>query len=488
MKLFEMFATLSLDTSEFESGATEAITQSGEIEKAINSISTDGIDTEIAALDREIASLDNEIHSLEMADLDDDIAASNKEIKSLEADIQNAEKRAAFMQNVVATAVAVGKDLAMEAIEFLWDFAGESLDYVAESGTEIGNQLKQTRADFSITAEALKMNVGTALAPIAMRFYDLAAAMTGVTAADRVNVVMSQLDSYTFENLQAVEGNLRNIFGEFEKWDPSKIEEKLSFSDMTAGLESQIEYWNEYNRVIQSLQSRGIDSNLLATYADGSQGSLAMLQTLETATDAELETLNSTYAALETARSEAATTISNAQLEADASVDEMVGTIARLATEVSVEDAGANVFDAAQGIVDSLSGQYPNIAQWVDNINAKLGTLGSAVHVSPSGEENGGGVDRRFAVGIDYVPADDYPALLHEGEAVLTKAEATAWRRGESGGSGDLSWLPGAISASVREAIRGMAVNMNGERVGDIVTDTVSQNLAQRAWEERYST
>lgn len=91
-------------------------------------------------------------------------------------------------------------------------------------------------------------------------------------------------------------------------------------------------------------------------------------------------------------------------------------------------------------------------------------------------------------VGMDYVPRDNYLASLHEGEAVLTKAEATAWRRGETGGSGDLSWLPGAISASVRDAVRGMAVNMNGERVGNIVTDTVSQNLAQRAWEERYST
>lgn len=92
------------------------------------------------------------------------------------------------------------------------------------------------------------------------------------------------------------------------------------------------------------------------------------------------------------------------------------------------------------------------------------------------------------AVGLDYVPYNNYLSRLHEGEAVLTKAEATAWRRGESGGSGDLSWLPGAISASVRDAVRGMAVNMNGERVGNIVTDTVSQNLAQRAWEERYST
>lgn len=91
-------------------------------------------------------------------------------------------------------------------------------------------------------------------------------------------------------------------------------------------------------------------------------------------------------------------------------------------------------------------------------------------------------------VGMPYVPRDNYLVRLHEGERVLTKEENAAQRRGETGSSVDLSWLPGAISASVREAMRGMAVNMNGERVGDIVTDTVSQNLAQRAWEERYST
>ncbi|MBQ8653971.1 MAG: hypothetical protein IJ507_03460, partial [Clostridia bacterium] len=34
------------------------------------------------------------------------------------------------------------------------------------------------------------------------------------------------------------------------------------------------------------------------------------------------------------------------------------------------------------------------------------------------------------ATGLDYVPFNDYRARLHEGEAVLTKLEATEWRRG----------------------------------------------------------
>ena len=35
----------------------------------------------------------------------------------------------------------------------------------------------------------------------------------------------------------------------------------------------------------------------------------------------------------------------------------------------------------------------------------------------------------RFKVGLDYVPEDDFPALLHKGEMVLTAEEAEAYRR-----------------------------------------------------------
>lgn len=39
----------------------------------------------------------------------------------------------------------------------------------------------------------------------------------------------------------------------------------------------------------------------------------------------------------------------------------------------------------------------------------------------------------RLKVGLDYVPVDDYPAILHEGEAVLTKEENAEYRRNIKG-------------------------------------------------------
>lgn len=487
MKLFEMFATLSLDTSEFESGATKAIAQSGEIEKAINNISTESIDAEIAALDREIASLDNEIasldneiHNLEMANLDAEIASWGAGISDIQSDLDTMDEKASVTQGIIQGLTEVGLELVENALSAMVQFAGESLDYVAESGTEIGNNLKQTRDDFAITTDALKMKVGTALAPIVTAFYDLAESLTGVTSADKVNVMLGQLDSYTFQNLQTVKTSLEGIFGLFEKVERDNSE-VMSVEGMTEALQSQIDYWREYNTMLSVLQSRGVSDSFLSQFADGSQESYNTLMSLSKASDEEIATLEETQDKLESYRNAAAQVISDAQLQVDENVSTMMDTIARLATEVSTEDAGQNVFAAAQGIIESLSSQYPNIEIWVNKINTKLGELGS---MGVTGLVEEGYLSLKapsgppYATGLDYVPYNEFPALLHEGEAVLTKAEATAWRRGETTAAPqEIDY--NLLGRSVASAVAGMSVQMDGRTVGLIVTPTVSKEIAR---------
>lgn len=48
------------------------------------------------------------------------------------------------------------------------------------------------------------------------------------------------------------------------------------------------------------------------------------------------------------------------------------------------------------------------------------------------------GADGSHAMGLSYVPFDGYRAILHEGEAVLTKAENREYREGVSGGGGNI--------------------------------------------------
>ena len=88
----------------------------------------------------------------------------------------------------------------------------------------------------------------------------------------------------------------------------------------------------------------------------------------------------------------------------------------------------------------------------------------------------GGASAPGYATGIDYVPYNNFPARLHEGEAVLTALEASQWRAGHpNGGNADAH----AIAQAVAAALSGAAVQMDGHAVGQLVAPTVSQEIAR---------
>ena len=91
-----------------------------------------------------------------------------------------------------------------------------------------------------------------------------------------------------------------------------------------------------------------------------------------------------------------------------------------------------------------------------------------------------------FATGLDYVPYNNYAARLHEGEAVLTKAEATAWRRGDGAGSPAIDYdrLAGAIAS----AMAGTSVQMDGQAVGVLVAPTVSRQFGRQTLAHKHTT
>ena len=90
-----------------------------------------------------------------------------------------------------------------------------------------------------------------------------------------------------------------------------------------------------------------------------------------------------------------------------------------------------------------------------------------------------------FATGLDYVPYNNYAARLHEVEAVLTKAEATAWRRGDGAASPAIDYdrLAGAIAS----ALAGTYVQMDGQAVGVLVAPTVSRQFGRQTLAHKHT-
>lgn len=101
-------------------------------------------------------------------------------------------------------------------------------------------------------------------------------------------------------------------------------------------------------------------------------------------------------------------------------------------------------------------------------------------------KKNTGGAGRSFATGLDYVPYDNFVAKLHAGETVLNRADATAYRAGMTGGINAES-IGQAVAVAVREALDGVGVYMGADRVGDLVTQRVSRNIAKGARAMRYA-
>lgn len=89
-------------------------------------------------------------------------------------------------------------------------------------------------------------------------------------------------------------------------------------------------------------------------------------------------------------------------------------------------DLGSQVIDK---IAEGISNAWSGLVNWFNGLwNGLFG--GRSVNVDVNGRDN---INGSHAGGLDYVPFNGYLAKLHEGEAVLTKGEANAWRRGSAG-------------------------------------------------------
>ena len=125
--------------------------------------------------------------------------------------------------------------------------------------------------------------------------------------------------------------------------------------------------------------------------------------------------------------------------------------------DMSMEEAGTEAVDRAgsamQSAVNSAGFDTAGrigMQKFIQGINSMQGAVMSAVNAIASAAANrmqqalqqiqamansATSSVGRYATGLDYVPYDEFPAILHKGEAVLTASEAAAWRAGKKEGA-----------------------------------------------------
>lgn len=105
------------------------------------------------------------------------------------------------------------------------------------------------------------------------------------------------------------------------------------------------------------------------------------------------------------------------------------------AIEDGAGDASAAGESVGSSTVSGMNKENEAYNQGANNVRAYNRGVNSVTPASIGDKGTG------QAIGNDYVPYNNYPALLHRGEAVLTAREADEWRRGQSGGGGGFTLI-----------------------------------------------
>lgn len=130
--------------------------------------------------------------------------------------------------------------------------------------------------------------------------------------------------------------------------------------------------------------------------------------------------------------------------------------------------------ETAESMYGTLEGDANSAITQVNSLNAALQSLPHAVRITIGGGEQ----VMSHAIGSAYIPYDNYPAILHRGEQVLTATEARQQN------NIDLSGLEDRIEAAIRNGMEGTTVRsyLNGKDI----TDEVNRNNTNSVKAMRY--
>ena len=261
---------------------------------------------------------------------------------------------------------------------------------------------------------------------------------------------------------------------------------------MTAGLNDQIAYMEEYLANLNTLSEWGVSPEMLASLSDGSKESAAYLKGLVDGGPEAAAAVGELYKTVEEKKASFTKALTDQKLAVDETYQGMVDTAMEAVGELDLYgEAESALADTVQGIADGINESYPEVKSAVDQIVSELNRL-SGFGFGFSFDGSGGiefvnfGAAVPMATGAEYIPYDNFPALLHEGEGVLTKEENAAWQAYKNGyhsNGVDYDVLGGLMRSNVKA---GGDVYLDGRTVGQVISAAQGRsyrNLQRSGWQ-----
>lgn len=316
-----------------------------------------------------------------------------------------------------------------------------------------------------------------------------AAAAAAEKAADPVEIFRSATEQYAndayalaekfWETYDNIYSKVTGWFGPFEE---AKISVKTNIKEMMDAMQSQIDFNTTYTANLQALKEYGLGSlsDAFQSYGkDGAAYAQAIVDAVEMAGGATTEKgqqIINGFLEINQKVSESQNELSQTMALLDGEFENELKSMNETYAEAVAgldksKEAKSAAYSTFQSFLDGMNNKVPDIlsrckklgVEMTEAIQSGIGEITAYVTLKQANTVPG------LAVGLDYVPYDNFLAYLHKGEAVLTAAEAKAWRSGS---------LPYSSDASTQQTGRSIVINQYIEAVPQTAADTAAATEA----------
>ncbi len=197
-----------------------------------------------------------------------------------------------------------------------------------------------------------------------------------VSAYDAVSIAVSDVTEQTATLLQAYNDAYQaaydSVNGQYNLWTNAEETLPTSIDTINTALESQAEYWDNYNYNLESLSKRTGDieglGDIIASFADGSKDSVNVIAGMADATDEELQTMVANFEEQKKAQEQVSRSLADYKVDINDTMDGIVS---------DMEDAveGMNMSDTAEEAAKAT------IQAYADAILAGKGSVTDAADI-----------------------------------------------------------------------------------------------------------
>ena len=275
---------------------------------------------------------------------------------------------------------------------------------------------------------------------------EMTAAATGTEAASQMatdaeefgNSAQELIDKFT----EVYNGYAEKVGNWFSPFEQAKTTTKTSIEDMMAAMQSQMEFNEQYSVNLQTLSNMGLGALSAAFESYGAEGAVyaqAIVNAVEQAGGASSEggqKIINDFLELSSgvadSQSDLAKTMTTLETDMDSSIANIVSTVTQGVSDI---DKGVEAYDAAvntlQRYIDGVTAQTPAVLSAFSSLGSQItSTLQAAIGtITINFQGSGVGLPGK-ANGMERVPYDGYPAILHRDEMVLPASQADFIRSG----------------------------------------------------------